>query len=97
MSIPQVFGFLCVVLNVILIPLAAYYIYRRLKRRKDVLDVCFDRARDRGEGDKDATQPQPSTAEQQASSVRDLFLNRRTSVNIGRPTTGAATRFSVLL
>ena len=39
MSISQVLGFLCIALNVILIPLAAYYIYRRLKRRKDVLNL----------------------------------------------------------
>ena len=39
MPIPRIFGFLCVVLNVILLPLALCFNARRLRRRKDILNM----------------------------------------------------------
>ena len=40
--IPQFFGFLCIVLNVVLIPIAIYFNMRRLKRRKDILSAFLN-------------------------------------------------------
>ena len=39
MPVPRVLGFLCIVLNVILIPIAVYFNAKRLKRRNDILNA----------------------------------------------------------
>ena len=39
MTIPRVFGFLCIVLNIILLPLVVCFNARRLKRREDILNA----------------------------------------------------------
>jgi hypothetical protein len=38
-SIPQIFGFFCIVLNVILVPIVICFNVRRLTRRKDILNA----------------------------------------------------------
>jgi hypothetical protein len=38
-TMPRVFGFLCIVLNIILVPLALFFNVRRLKHRKDILNA----------------------------------------------------------
>ena len=45
-SIPRIWGFVCIVLNVILVPLVAYFNARRLKRRKDVLHAFLVERKD---------------------------------------------------
>ena len=38
-SVPGILGFLCVVLNVIIVPIVIWFNARRLKRRKDILNT----------------------------------------------------------
>ena len=40
-SVPRVFGFVCIFLNIILLPLVICFNARRLKRRRDLLNALF--------------------------------------------------------
>ena len=71
MPVPRVFGFFCIFLNVILLPLVICFNAKRLKRRKDILSAFLV---ERGVGEKATKKRQPTLQRQAAG--RAEFFNR---------------------
>ena len=70
MPIPQFAGFLCIVLNVMAIPLVICFNARRLKRRKDILDAFL---RDHEVVGKVQIEHPIGPKEEQTSAVNEFF------------------------
>ena len=67
--VPRVFGFFCIFLNVILLPLVICFNAKRLKRRKDILNAFLIER----EVDEKATKKRRSTPERQAAEPSEFF------------------------